>query len=169
MGAVFNFTGWVQERRHEPRGRNQQKSEERFNLLYENTPLIYISLDEYGKIREVNRGFCDFIGYAEEDLISKQMRDLNIAQKEIEEKKKKIKETYEKVDKEIKRVTYQVTKGDNNTPLVADCHHQIPPNTVFLPPQFRQTIQIPLSPLNYIPAPQRDPQSQRKNQFRSSR
>jgi PAS domain S-box-containing protein len=51
--------------------KNQQKSEERFNLLYEDTPLIYISLDEYGKIREVNRGFCDFIGYTEEDIISK--------------------------------------------------------------------------------------------------
>ncbi|MGO9571021.1 MAG: PAS domain S-box protein [Desulfomonilaceae bacterium] len=44
-------------------------SEERFRLFYENAPLGYQSLDEEGRIVEVNPAWLETLGYSREDVI----------------------------------------------------------------------------------------------------
>ena len=46
-----------------------RESEERFRLLYENSPLPYQSLDHNGCFIEVNQAFLDALGYTKEEII----------------------------------------------------------------------------------------------------
>ncbi len=48
-----------------------RESEERFRLLYENAPLGYQSLDEYGYFLEVNQEWLDMLGYSREEVMGK--------------------------------------------------------------------------------------------------
>ncbi|MFH2036561.1 MAG: PAS domain S-box protein [Candidatus Zixiibacteriota bacterium] len=54
----------------------QLESEAKLKLLYEGTALIYIRLDEFGKIREANNGFCNLIGCTENELINTKLINL---------------------------------------------------------------------------------------------
>ena len=51
--------------------RNSREGEERFRLLYENAPLAYQSLDENGKLLEVNQAWLDSLGYSYDEVIGK--------------------------------------------------------------------------------------------------
>jgi PAS domain S-box-containing protein len=48
-----------------------QQSEERFRLLYEKAPLGYHSLDEEGRVIEVNRAWLEMLGYSREEVIGR--------------------------------------------------------------------------------------------------
>lgn len=51
------------------------QSEERFKLLFDKAPLGYQSLDSDGNILEVNRQWCDLLGYAREEVIGRWFGD----------------------------------------------------------------------------------------------
>ena len=55
-----------------------QESEQRFRLLYENSPLGYQSLDENGLLIEVNTAWLELLGYEKEDVIGKSFADFLI-------------------------------------------------------------------------------------------
>ncbi len=46
-----------------------EKNEERFEVLYEDAPLSYQSLDESGNIIQINRTWLDTLGYAKEAVV----------------------------------------------------------------------------------------------------
>ncbi len=46
-----------------------------FQLLYERTPLAYQSLDEQGRIIEVNQAWTDMLGYSRSEVIGRSMGD----------------------------------------------------------------------------------------------
>jgi len=48
-----------------------REGENRFRLLFERLPLGYQSLDENGRILEVNQAWLDTLGYAREQVIGK--------------------------------------------------------------------------------------------------
>jgi PAS domain S-box-containing protein len=50
-------------------------SEERFRLLYENAPLGYQSLDEGGRILEVNPAWVETLGYSREEVLGRWFGD----------------------------------------------------------------------------------------------
>jgi PAS domain S-box-containing protein len=52
-----------------------RRSEEKFRLLYEKSPLGYQSLDEDGIIREVNQTWLDILGYSREEVIGRWFGD----------------------------------------------------------------------------------------------
>ena len=47
--------------------------QDRFRLLYERAPLAYQSLDEQGRIIEVNHAWMDMLGYSREEVIGRSM------------------------------------------------------------------------------------------------
>jgi PAS domain S-box-containing protein len=47
--------------------------QERFRHLYEHAPLAYQSLDEQGRIIEVNQAWIDLLGYTREEVIGRSM------------------------------------------------------------------------------------------------
>jgi diguanylate cyclase (GGDEF)-like protein/PAS domain S-box-containing protein len=53
-----------------------RESEERFRLLYENGPVAHHEIDCEGVIRRVNHAECDLLGYSEEELVGRSVRDL---------------------------------------------------------------------------------------------
>jgi PAS domain S-box-containing protein len=53
-----------------------RESEERFRLLYENSPLPYQSLDCNGHFIEVNQAFLDALGYTKEEIIGYSFSDI---------------------------------------------------------------------------------------------
>ncbi len=53
-----------------------RESEERFRLLYENSPLPYQSMDFKGNFIEVNQAFLDITGYTKEELIGHSFTDI---------------------------------------------------------------------------------------------
>ena len=53
-----------------------RESEERFRLLYENSPLPYQSLDGNGHFIEVNQAFLDALGYTKEEIIGHSFSDI---------------------------------------------------------------------------------------------
>ena len=53
-----------------------RESEEKFRLLYENSPLPYHSLDHKGRFIEVNQTFLDVLGYAKEEIIGHPFNDI---------------------------------------------------------------------------------------------
>jgi len=53
-----------------------RESEERFRLLYENSPLPYQSLDRDGNFIEVNQAFLDALGYTKEEIIGCSFSDI---------------------------------------------------------------------------------------------
>ncbi len=55
---------------------NLRKSEEKFRLLYENIPIPYQSLDENGCFIEVNKAFCEKLGYLREELLGSSFPEL---------------------------------------------------------------------------------------------
>ncbi|MBN1815314.1 MAG: PAS domain S-box protein [Anaerolineae bacterium] len=50
-------------------------SEQRFRLLYENTPLAYHSLDKDGRLIEVNQAWLDMLGYSRDQVIGRWFGD----------------------------------------------------------------------------------------------
>jgi len=52
-----------------------KESEKKFQLLYENAPLEYQSLDSHGNILEVNKAWINFFGYSKEEVIGKWFGD----------------------------------------------------------------------------------------------
>jgi len=52
-----------------------RKSEDRFRSLFENAPLAYQSLDNNGTFLEVNRKWCQQLGYEEEELLGTNFAD----------------------------------------------------------------------------------------------
>jgi PAS domain S-box-containing protein len=52
-----------------------QESEERFHLLFENVPLEYQSLDEAGRILDVNQAWLETFGYHREEVIGSRFGD----------------------------------------------------------------------------------------------
>jgi PAS domain S-box-containing protein len=53
-----------------------RESEERFRLLYENSPFPYQSLDSNGHFIEVNQAFLDALGYTKEEIIGHSFSDI---------------------------------------------------------------------------------------------
>ncbi|MGB9979717.1 PAS domain-containing sensor histidine kinase [Methanobacterium sp.] len=53
-----------------------RESEERFRLLYENSPLPYQSLNHKGYFIEVNQAFLDVLGYTKEEIIGHAFSDI---------------------------------------------------------------------------------------------
>ena len=53
-----------------------RESEERFRLLYENSPIPYQSLDRNGHFIEVNQAFLDALGYTKEEIIGHSFSDI---------------------------------------------------------------------------------------------
>jgi PAS domain S-box-containing protein len=53
-----------------------RESEERFRLLYQDAPVAYQSLDSNGMFIEVNRHFCETLGYAPDELVGTSFADL---------------------------------------------------------------------------------------------
>jgi PAS domain S-box-containing protein len=51
------------------------ENEERFRLLFENSPLPYQSLDIDGKVVEVNNSWLKVLGYKKEEVLGKSIRD----------------------------------------------------------------------------------------------
>lgn len=52
-----------------------EQSEERFRLLYENSPLGYQSLDSSGCMREVNPAWLELLGYERDEVIGRSFGD----------------------------------------------------------------------------------------------
>ena len=50
-------------------------SQERFHLLYERAPLAYQSLDEKGRLIEVNTAWLDMLGYSREEVIGRSVAE----------------------------------------------------------------------------------------------
>jgi PAS domain S-box-containing protein len=50
------------------------ESEKRFRVMFELSPVGIILIDEKGTIIEVNTSFCETLGYAREEIISKSIR-----------------------------------------------------------------------------------------------
>lgn len=51
-------------------------SEQRYRTLYEDSPLMYFVLDENGLVKSLNRTAIEKLGYAEDELIGKQVLDV---------------------------------------------------------------------------------------------
>ncbi len=52
-----------------------KKSESKFRLLYESAPLGYQSLDEKGRLMDVNQAWLDALGYTNDDVVGKSFGD----------------------------------------------------------------------------------------------
>lgn len=52
-----------------------KESEERFRQLYDNAPVCYQSLDESGRLMEVNQAWCDMLGYDVSEAVGKPFSD----------------------------------------------------------------------------------------------
>ena len=52
------------------------QSEERFRLLFEDTPVSYHEIDAEGRITRVNRAECIMLGYERSELIGRPIWDL---------------------------------------------------------------------------------------------
>ena len=50
---------------------NLKENKERFRLLYERAPLAYQSLDEKGRLLEVNQAWLDMLGYERHEVIGR--------------------------------------------------------------------------------------------------
>ena len=51
--------------------RSLRDNQERFHQLYERAPLAYQSLDEQGRLIEVNQAWLDMLGYSREEVIGR--------------------------------------------------------------------------------------------------
>lgn len=52
-----------------------KENKERFRLLYERAPLAYQSLDEQGRLIEVNQAWLDLLGYERHEVIGRSVAD----------------------------------------------------------------------------------------------
>ena len=52
-----------------------KENQERFRLLYDRAPLAYQSLDEQGRLLEVNQAWLDMLGYSREEVIGRSVAD----------------------------------------------------------------------------------------------
>jgi PAS domain S-box-containing protein len=59
-----------------------QESEQRFRLLYKNSPLAYHSLDENGILLEVNPTWLELLGYQKKEVIGKSFADFLIPEQQ---------------------------------------------------------------------------------------
>jgi PAS domain S-box-containing protein len=53
------------------------ESEERFRALYESNPTMYLTVDEQGVIRSINRFGAQQLGYSEQELLGRPVADLS--------------------------------------------------------------------------------------------
>jgi PAS fold. len=53
-----------------------RESEQRFRLFFQDAPVAYQSLDADGNFLEVNKHFCKTLGYAAEELVGTNFKDL---------------------------------------------------------------------------------------------
>ncbi len=53
-----------------------RESEERFRILFKNTPIAYQSLDESGNIIEINQAWLDELGYEREEILGKNFSEI---------------------------------------------------------------------------------------------
>ena len=93
-----------------------RESEERFRLLYENTPLGYQSLDENGHFVEVNKTWLDIFGYSRDEVVGKWFGDL-IAPGFVNRFRHNFAKF--KAAGEIRRVEYDMLKKDGSGIAVA--------------------------------------------------
>ena len=52
-----------------------KENQERYHLLYDRAPLAYQSLDEQGRLLEVNQAWLDMLGYSREEVIGRSAAD----------------------------------------------------------------------------------------------
>jgi PAS domain S-box-containing protein len=73
LKAIAERLGAVIE--HQELEQVRQQSEKKFNLFYEKAPLGYQSLDEDGRIIEVNQSWLDYLGFSRENVIGRWFGD----------------------------------------------------------------------------------------------
>lgn len=72
IGVVLVFRDQTKERQAKKILRD---SEKRFRTLYENAPIAYQSLDQTGKILEVNKAWLEMLGYEYNEVINKSITE----------------------------------------------------------------------------------------------
>lgn len=75
--AVFGMVLWIVtlRRQVERRTSELQASETHFRLFYENAPVAYHSLDDQGRILEVNDSWLEMFGYVNTEVIGRSLTD----------------------------------------------------------------------------------------------
>ena len=83
------------------------RSEERFRLLYENSPLGYQSLDSNGCMLEVNPAWLDLLGYDRDEVIGRYFGDFVVREELLAERFPKFKKSGE-----VRGVDFQIVCKD---------------------------------------------------------
>ncbi len=107
-----------------------EESQEMFRITFENATQGIAILDIEGKIMEVNRAFCEFIGFEEKELVNKSLNDL-FSDDETERCEKELAEMVEGKRKTCVARPTLITKDGNqiesvlNVSAVMDSQKQI--------------------------------------------
>ena len=80
LAANVQLKEEISERRHVEEELKQ--SEERYRRLYENVPIGYQTLDEDGRLLDVNRAWLDILGYSKREVIGRRVGDF-VAPKQL--------------------------------------------------------------------------------------
>jgi len=94
---------------------NKKRKKYQFKSLYENAPLGYQSLDQKGRILEVNKAWLEFFGYEKEEVVGKWFGDY-LVKEERTNFTKRFKEFMRKG--EIHDIKFTILKKNGETAIV---------------------------------------------------
>jgi PAS domain S-box-containing protein len=92
-----------------------KESEERFRLLYEDAPVGYHSLDENGRLLQVNRAWLEILGYNREEVLGRHLVDF-LSPGQAESFSQNFSQM--KSEGEIRAIRYKVVRKDGSIGVV---------------------------------------------------